>query len=925
MVSRNAGRTPKRLWSDAGDGPPIVGYVADSEHDEAAFVAEEVDQLTDKGEATPGQVAVFYRTNAQSRVFEEVFIRTGLPYKVVGGVRFYERREVRDLLAYLRLIANPGDEVSLRRILNVPRRGIGGRAEACVAALAQRDRVSFAAALARPGDAPGLAARSARSIEAFNALIGGLRAEAAAGAPVAEVAEAVLERSGYLAELEASDDLQDASRIQNLNELVSVAREFDTAVAAAGRGGPQAGAGAAPGSSLADFLARVSLVADADQVPGGDGHGGQVTLMTPHTAQGRNFPVVFLTGMEENVFPHQRAVGDDKELEEERRLASIGFTCAGRRLYLTRALARACRGSPEYHAQSRFLAEIPEYLIEWRRDQNAGAAAAPTPQRSRLGAVVAVVGTGLLLVGVGDALGRTGHQSPVVPLLLAGLTFIFAPCAWRLTGAAAARAERLWVSVVLGLGLLASYVFRSPLIFDNFDELAHSATLTRLLDSRALFQPNPILPVSPYYPGIQLVTAAARWLTGLPLLLDQMVVLILARVVLVLCVFLIVERACRSSRAGGIGVLVYAANPEFYSLGAQYGYQTLGLAFAAAVVYLLFVCVDVAWPARGRLFALALIAIAGMVVSHHVTAWLTVGFLVVWAAGLRAQAGKGARGRWQARRKQQARVVGLAAVAGVVLAGAWIAVLGHVVTGYIDPIVQAGARNVAAMVSQLHGNRKLFQNAAGGGTPPWESALMLAAVVLFCLIIVISLYAVIWRNSVRGGGLRYLPAAIAAAYPLAMLSNISSDAKEIGARTTTFIFFGVAVVVGGWLAGGARHGGGSSKLSRRSASRSSAFWAARCTAGGRCPFWSMAPTSSGRTNGRWARRRSLWRTGPAPTFLQVPTSPPTATTPGCSTPSGRSTPSARSPGRPPRPRCSSTSSSPPLTSPSSAKTTFATS
>ena len=243
MVSRNAGRTPKRLWSDAGDGPPIVGYVADSEHDEAAFVAEEVDQLTDKGEATPGQVAVFYRTNAQSRVFEEVFIRTGLPYKVVGGVRFYERREVRDLLAYLRLIANPGDEVSLRRILNVPRRGIGGRAEACVAALAQRDRVSFAAALARPGDAPGLAARSARSIEAFNALIGGLRAEAAAGAPVAEVAEAVLERSGYLAELEASDDLQDASRIQNLNELVSVAREFDTAVAAAGRGGPQAGAG----------------------------------------------------------------------------------------------------------------------------------------------------------------------------------------------------------------------------------------------------------------------------------------------------------------------------------------------------------------------------------------------------------------------------------------------------------------------------------------------------------------------------------------------------------------------------------------------------------------------------------------------------------------------------------------------------------
>jgi DNA helicase-2/ATP-dependent DNA helicase PcrA len=380
VVARNSGRTPKRLWSDAGDGPPIVGYVADSEHDEAAFVAEEVDRLTDEGEATPGQVALFYRTNAQSRVFEEVFIRAGLPYKVVGGVRFYERREVRDLLAYLRLIANPDDEVSLRRILNVPRRGIGDRAEACVAALAQRDRVSFAAALARPAEVPGLAARSARSIEAFNELIGGLRAEAAAGAPVAEIAEAVLERSGYLAELQASEDLQDASRIENLNELVSVAREFDALGIQAGLADPDSAdeAGPRPGS-LADFLEQVSLVADADQIPEGEDHGGVVTLMTLHTAKGLEFPVVFLTGMEENVFPHQRAVGDDKELQEERRLAYVGITRAERRLYLTRALARAWWGRPEYHVQSRFLAEIPAGLIEWRRDETA--AAAPASQR----------------------------------------------------------------------------------------------------------------------------------------------------------------------------------------------------------------------------------------------------------------------------------------------------------------------------------------------------------------------------------------------------------------------------------------------------------------------------------------------------------------------------------------------------------------
>jgi DNA helicase II / ATP-dependent DNA helicase PcrA len=326
---------------------------------------------------------VFYRPNAQSRVFEKVFIRAGLPYKVVGGVRFYERREVRDLLAYLRLIANPGDEVSLRRILNVPRRGIGDRAEASVAALAQRDRQSFAAALARPADVPGLATRSAKSIEAFNALIAGFRAADAAGIPVADLAEMVLDRSGYLAELQASEDLQDVSRIENLNELVSVARDFDATGVQAGLADPDSadGAGPRPGT-LADFLEQVSLVADADQIPEGEDHGGQVTLMTLHTAKGLEFPVVFLTGMEENVFPHQRAVGDDKELQEERRLAYVGITRAERRLYLTRASARAWWGRPEYHAPSRFLAEIPANLIEWRRDESTVA----TPASQRLAA-----------------------------------------------------------------------------------------------------------------------------------------------------------------------------------------------------------------------------------------------------------------------------------------------------------------------------------------------------------------------------------------------------------------------------------------------------------------------------------------------------------------------------------------------------------
>jgi len=367
VVSQNRSRKPKNLWSDAGAGPPIVGYVADNEHDEAAFVAEEVDRLADSGEAIPGEVAVFYRTNAQSRVFEEVFIRVGLPYRVVGGVRFYERREVRDLLAYLRLIANPADEVSLRRVLNVPKRGIGDRAEEYVAAYAQRERITFAQALARPGSVPGMAARSASAIGGFNALIDGLR-ELAETSPVAELAEAVLDRTGYVEALESSSDLQDASRVENLKELVSVAREFD---------------GAHEGGTLAEFLEQVSLVADADEIPDGEDHGGLVTMMTLHTAKGLEFPVVFLTGLEEEVFPHQRSLNNPKELEEERRLAYVGITRAKQRLYLTRALARNWYGRPSFHRQSRFLGEIPPGLIEWRRDE-AAATRAHAPAQERM-------------------------------------------------------------------------------------------------------------------------------------------------------------------------------------------------------------------------------------------------------------------------------------------------------------------------------------------------------------------------------------------------------------------------------------------------------------------------------------------------------------------------------------------------------------
>jgi DNA helicase II / ATP-dependent DNA helicase PcrA len=369
VIDRNTERKPKRLWSDAGAGEQIVGYVADTEHAEADWVAREIDRLSDAGQARPGDVAVFYRTNAQSRVFEEVFIRLGLPYKVVGGVRFYERKEVRDALAYLRAVANADDTVSIRRILNTPRRGIGDRAEACVEALSSRERVSFAAALGRADQAPGIAPRSANAIKDFVMLLEGLRELAVTGLPE-EVLEAALQRSGYLDELEESQDPQDAGRVENLQELVSVAREYSERVAAeaAFAEDPQA----APQPTLTGFLEQVSLVADADQIPSDDPeHQGVVTMMTLHTAKGLEFPVVFLTGLEDGVFPHLRSLGNNRELEEERRLAYVGITRARQRLYISRAVTRGAWGQPQYNPASRFLEELPESLLRWERTEAA--------------------------------------------------------------------------------------------------------------------------------------------------------------------------------------------------------------------------------------------------------------------------------------------------------------------------------------------------------------------------------------------------------------------------------------------------------------------------------------------------------------------------------------------------------------------------
>nr|WP_312978046.1 UvrD-helicase domain-containing protein [Corynebacterium sp.] len=405
VIARNQGRRDKNLWTDSGDGPLIGGYVADNEHDEARFIAQTVDELVDRGDASYGDIAVMYRTNNSSRVVEDVLVRSGLPYRVVGGTRFYERKEIRDIVAYLKVLDNPDDTMGLRRIINTPRRGIGDRALSQVRVHAENVGVSFADGLAAAGrgEVPGLSARGRNAIAGFLEMMDALRAETESavmrtsdgeslGIPdVGAIVRAVLDATSYASELESSNDPQDGTRLDNLNELVSVGHEFSQEAAnlAAYEAMPESSTSSTsstspdaeedavlaegepePGS-LQAFLERVSLVADADQVPAEEQD--MVTLMTLHTAKGLEFPVVFLTGWEDGQFPHMRALGDPTELSEERRLAYVGITRARKRLYLTRAMTRSSWGTPQNNPPSRFLGEIPGDLVDWIREEPAPA------------------------------------------------------------------------------------------------------------------------------------------------------------------------------------------------------------------------------------------------------------------------------------------------------------------------------------------------------------------------------------------------------------------------------------------------------------------------------------------------------------------------------------------------------------------------
>lgn len=353
VIARNENRKPKKLWTALGEGDKIVGYAADNAQQEAGWIANEIAQIHEEEGVAYRDIAIMYRANAQSRSLEEAMINANLPYQLVGGTKFYERREIKDALAYLQAIVNPADNVNVRRILNVPKRGLGVRAEGLIASYADVHDTTFFGAIEHMEQIEGMSARTSKPLGVFRDMMHGLADFAKEhDTKPSEVVAEVLSKSGILEELQRSEDPQDASRVDNLSQLQSVAAEFEQNT---------------PDATLAGFLETTALVADSDQLPGENEDSGKVTMMTLHTAKGLEYPYVFLTGMEQGTFPHQRAMEDTSELAEERRLAYVGITRAKRRLYVTRAAVRAQWGQANDMMPSQFLDEIPDELIDWKR------------------------------------------------------------------------------------------------------------------------------------------------------------------------------------------------------------------------------------------------------------------------------------------------------------------------------------------------------------------------------------------------------------------------------------------------------------------------------------------------------------------------------------------------------------------------------
>ncbi len=414
---------------------------------------------------------------------------------------------------------------------------------------------------------------------------------------------------------------------------------------------------------------------------------------------------------------------------------------------------------------------------------------APEPSTSRAGFVALAVSLALVVQSIGYAIGRSGNDTTALRLFFIGLVGIFVPCAWRLLSPRVGRRERLQVVVILGLALVGSTYLVSPLMPSSFDELLHQATLWNIIHSRTLFTQNALLPVSPYYPGLELATASVKWLTGVPMVVAELTVIAVSRLILTLVVFLFVERVTKSSFAGGVGVLVYAASPQFYNFNAAFAYQTLALALGAGAVYLLLREVDTVSPRLSWRLALPVACLAGVTVTHHLVSWITVAFLCAWTAIL-----------WASGRRPAARVVGTASAAGLVFVVSWTIFNEARLLSYLDPLLSAAFDGLVGVITGSTAKRELFHTtAATGGTPFWQELVLLGSAAIFLVLLMMSLWAVVFRRVLRGGVQRLLASVVALGYIGVLGSHFSSASSDVGTRASTFVYFGFALVCAAWF------------------------------------------------------------------------------------------------------------------------------
>ncbi len=392
LIEKNQMRKPKTLWTEAGNGELSVHYRAQDEHEEAMWVASEIERLRETEGYRFRDVAIFYRTNAQSRVLEDIFMRSGTPYRVFGGVRFYQRREIKDVVGYLRLLLNPQDVISFRRVVNTPKRGIGDATVAALESFARDEGITILDACLRVDEISVLAARAKGAVAGFVHIMVAIQGHLDDGAGPARMVEFAAQESGYLAELEEERSVEAQGRIENIQELSGVAAEL---------------LAREPDAGLEGFLEQLSLLGEQDEYEEDD---SQVTLMTLHIAKGLEFPIVFIVGMEDGVFPHFRSMTDAAQLEEERRLAYVGVTRARERLYLTNAWSRTLFGQSQYNPESRFLKEIPEHLVERREGE-----AASRRSRGAAGAGSGGAPRGARGGGGHTVLGLPGREREMVP------------------------------------------------------------------------------------------------------------------------------------------------------------------------------------------------------------------------------------------------------------------------------------------------------------------------------------------------------------------------------------------------------------------------------------------------------------------------------------------------------------------------------